>query len=167
MTKAALILAAVLAMLAAPCARAEGDKLPVAAPAWKLLDTEGKVVTSAQFKGKVVILDFWATWCVPCRTEIPGYIRLQSKYGPEGLVVIGVSVDTEGTAVVRKFMKDMGVNYLVLMSDDDILTAFNPPAYPTTYVIDRDGLIRSRKVGRMPPAEFEKKVLAVLRPPAP
>jgi len=141
---------------------------PVAAPGWKLKDVDGKPVDLGEFKGKVVILDFWATWCPPCRTEIPGYIVLQRKYAADGLVVIGVSVDTDGPAPVKKFMKEFGINYTIVMADDDIQNAYGPLlGYPTTFIIDRDGVIRDKKLGRMPAADFEKMVLAVLRPPAP
>jgi peroxiredoxin len=137
------------------------------APAWKLKDVDGKVVTSDEFRGKVVVLDFWATWCPPCRTEIPGYILLQKKYQADGLVVVGVSLDTDGTGPVKKFMKELGINYPIVMGDDAIVTAFSPiEGYPTTFIIDRDGQIRNKKLGKKPTADFEKELLAVLRPPA-
>jgi peroxiredoxin len=140
---------------------------PSPAPAWKLKDVDGNTVTLAQFKGKVVVLDFWATWCPPCRTEIPGYVALQKKYAADGLVIVGVSVDTDGVAPVKKFMKDIGINYVVVMGDDDIQNAYGPlQGYPTTFIIDRDGQIRDRKLGRKPAADYEKDVLAVLRSPA-
>ena len=78
------------------------------APAWKLKDLDGKLVKSSDFLGKVVILDFWATWCAPCKVEIPGFIALQKQYGDQGLVVIGVSLDRSGPAVVKRFMADLG-----------------------------------------------------------
>jgi peroxiredoxin len=158
---AALSLSAVSPMGAVPVP-------PKPAPAWKLMDVDGKPVSLAQFKGKVVILDFWATWCPPCRTEIPGYIALQKKYADEGLTVIGVSVDTDGTAPVKKFMKDFGINYVIVMADDDIQNAYGPlQGYPTTFIIDRSGQIRDRKLGRTHAEDYEKEVLAVLRAPAP
>jgi peroxiredoxin len=162
---AALSISAVAPLHAAPAVPASAL---ASAPAWKLKDVDGKPVELSQFKGKVVILDFWATWCPPCRTEIPGYIALQKKYADDGLVVIGVSVDTDGPGPVKKFMKDFGFNYMVVMADDSIQDAYGPiQGYPTTFIIDRDGHIRDKKLGRMPAAEFEKKVLAVLRPAAP
>jgi thiol-disulfide isomerase/thioredoxin len=135
------------------------------APAWRLRDPDGNPVSSDQFKGKVVVIDFWATWCVPCRIEIPGYIELQKKYAKDGLVIIGVSVDQEGPAVVKKFMADFGINYPIVMADDDIVNAFGGvDAYPTTYIIDRDGIIRDRKIGSESTAKFEKRILAWLKP---
>ena len=165
-------LAALLIADAAPLRAAAASPAvapaPLPAPAWKLKDVDGKAVELAQFRGKVVILDFWATWCPPCRTEIPGYIALQKKYAQDGLVVVGISVDTDGTAPVRKFVKDFGMNYTVVMADDTVQDAYGPlQGYPTTFIIDRDGRIRDKKLGRMPAAQFEQKVLAVLRPAAP
>ncbi len=135
-----------------------------AAPAWQLKDLDGKVVSSDQFKGKVVVIDFWATWCPPCRQEIPGYIALIKKYGPEGLVIIGVSLDQEGPAVVKAFGQKFGVNYPLVMADDAVQAAFGGmEAIPTTFLIDRTGQVRDRKVGAEPAAEYEKKIVAVLK----
>jgi thiol-disulfide isomerase/thioredoxin len=168
-TRAALL--ATLALLMAPPAilRAEPAHA-AAAPAWRLTDVDGNAVTSAQFKGKVLVLDFWATWCGPCKSEIPGYIALQKKYGPDGLVIVGVSVDEEGpgrAALVKKFMKTFGMNYTVVFSNDDVVGAFGGlDAIPTTFLIDRDGNIRDKKVGAEPAAEYERKILAILKPAA-
>jgi peroxiredoxin len=134
------------------------------APAWKLQDVDGKVVSSDQFKGKVVVLDFWATWCPPCRAEIPGYTELMRKYEKEGLVIIGASVDQGGAEVVKPFAQKMGINYPLVMADEAIATAFGATeAIPTTVIIDRDGQVRHRKVGAEETSEYEKTILSVLR----
>jgi thiol-disulfide isomerase/thioredoxin len=158
--------AAMACLLLAPVALLRADPVPPKpAPAWKLKDVDGKVVTSDQFKGKVVIVDFWATWCPPCRTEIPGYIALQKKYGADGLVVVGVSVDTDGVGPVKDFIKKFGINYPIVMADDDIQEAFGPlQGYPTTFIIDREGRVVNKKLGRSPAADYEKQVRAVLKP---
>jgi peroxiredoxin len=133
------------------------------APAWKLRDPDGKVVDSASFKGKVVVIDFWATWCPPCREEIPGYVELMRKHGAEGLVVVGVSLDQGGPAVVKAFAAKAGINYPLAMADDEIIAAFGGvEAIPTTFLIDREGIVRDRKVGAEPAAEYAKKVQALL-----
>ena len=118
-----------------------------AAPAWKLKDLDGKVVSSETFKGKVVVLDFWATWCPPCRAEIPGYVDLQKKYGKDGLVVIGVSLD-DGPAVVKTFVAKFGVNYQIVMGNEKTAEIFGGvEAIPTTFIIDRKGEVREIYTG--------------------
>jgi len=133
------------------------------APAWKLTDVNGKLVNSEEFKGKVVVVDFWATWCPPCREEIPGYIQLVKKYGKDGLVIVGVSVDEGGPAVVKSYMTKAGVNYPMVMANSEVAAAFGGvEVLPTTFLIDRNGQIRDRKEGSEATAEYEKKILAVL-----
>lgn len=133
------------------------------APAWKLKDVHGQSVSSAQFKGKVVVVDFWATWCGPCRQEIPGYIDLQRKYGKDGLIIVGVSLDQAGPTVVEEFVKKFAVNYQMVMGDDEVQAAFGGmEAIPTTFLIDRAGQMRDRKVGAEPTEEYERKIIALL-----
>ena len=140
------------------------DALPKlgAAPAWKLKDTEGKDVTFAQLKGKVVVVDFWATWCGPCRAEIPGYVAMQRKYG-DRLAIVGVSVDQGGPELVKAFGEKYGVNYPLVMADEAIQKAFGGiEAIPTTFLIDANGQIRDRKVGAEETETYEKKIASLL-----
>jgi len=134
------------------------------APAWKLKDLDGREVSSDQFKGKVVVVDFWATWCGPCIEEIPGYIALQKKYGPDGLVIVGVSMDRRGPAHVKQFAQAKGMNYTLVMGDEAVVEAFgNFQAIPTTFLISRDGRILNQKTGAAPAEEYEKLVQAALK----
>jgi peroxiredoxin len=144
---------------------AEKTQLPIVGPApdWKLRDLDGRLVTSADFKGKVVVLDFWATWCPPCRKEIPGYIDLYRKYGRGRLAIVGVSLDEGGPTVVKDFVQKFGVNYPVVMGDDAVQNAFGGmEAIPTTFLIDQRGQIRDKKVGAEPTEEYEKKIASLL-----
>jgi thiol-disulfide isomerase/thioredoxin len=134
------------------------------APAWKLKDLEGKEVSSAEFKGKVVVVDFWATWCPPCVAEIPGYIELQKKYGPQGFVIVGVSLDQKGPEHVKKFAESKGMNYPLVMGDDEVAAAFGGiEAIPTTFLINRTGQIVHQKTGAMAHDEYEKLVVQALK----
>jgi peroxiredoxin len=141
------------------------DSLPKIgpAPAWELQDVNGKPVSSEQFKGKVVVVDFWATWCLPCKMEIPGYIELVKKYEKDGFAMVGVSMDTEGPEVVKDFMQKNGLNYTVVMADEKVSAAFGGvEVMPTTLLIDRSGQIRDRKEGAEETATYEQKVKALL-----
>jgi peroxiredoxin len=152
------------ALLAAAALRAGDDFKAAPAPAWQLPDVDGRVINSDQFKGKVVVLDFWATWCPPCRAEIPGYVDLQRKYGRQGLAIVGVSLDRGGPDVVRRFLGDEKVNYQVVLGDDNIVGAFGGvEAIPTTFIIDRHGVVRYRKVGAMETARFEAVLESFLK----
>lgn len=158
----AAALALVITHTALSNAQADAAKQP--APAWELKDVNGKPVQSADFKGKVVILDFWATWCPPCRQEIPGFISLQKKYGKDGLTVVGVALDAEGAKVVAPFIKKNGINYPIVLGDDKVTRAFGGiEAIPTTFIIDREGNIVSKHVGFVPEATFEKEIKPLLK----
>jgi thiol-disulfide isomerase/thioredoxin len=139
---------------------------PTPAPSWTLKDVNGQDVSSAQFAGKVMVVDFWATWCGPCRVEIPGYIALQKKYGKDRLAIIGVSVD-QGPEVVKKFVQANGVDYQIVMADDEVVQAFGGEeginAIPTTFIIDREGKIRDRKLGAEETEEFEQRLATYLK----
>ena len=136
------------------------------APPWKLKDVDGKYISSNQFKGKVVIVDFWATWCPPCRAELPGLIALQKKYGKDGLVIIGISCDQDKNAplTVKTFMKGNGINFPVVMAEDDTQALFGGmDGIPTTFIIDRAGDIRDRTEGFQPSAVVEEAILKYLK----
>lgn len=135
------------------------------APAWQLQDVDGKTVRSSDFKGKVVILDFWATWCGPCRMELPGFVELQKKYEKQGLAVIGVSVDQINPAEVKAFAQQSGVNYPVVLADAKSTQTFGGvEAIPTTFVIDRAGRIVKQHLGFTEKEEFEKEIKPLLNP---
>jgi len=114
-------------------------------------------------KGKVVILDLWATWCPPCRKEIPGFINLYKKYKDKGLEIIGVAFDENGQEVVPPFMKTMGINYQVYLDGGDIARKYDLQAYPTTLVYGKDGKVASKHVGYVSEKEFEDELSNLLK----
>jgi thiol-disulfide isomerase/thioredoxin len=130
-----------------------------AAPQWTLKDLNGNPVNSTDFAGKVIVVDFWATWCGPCVEEVPGYVALQKKYGPDGLVVVGISLDRGGPARVRRFVENHGINYSIVMGDDATVESFGGfEGIPTTFLISRDGRIVHRKSGAWPHEDYERLV---------
>ena len=158
------IAAAVVAVLsfATPWSRAYAST--TAAPEWQLKDPDGQPVALSDFKGKVVILDFWATWCPPCRAEIPGFVALQKQYAAQGLTVVGVSLDTTGASVVKSFMQHLGMNYPVVIGDEKIAADYGGiSAIPTTFVIDRNGNIVTSHQGYASQVVFESEIRPLLK----
>lgn len=133
------------------------------APAWELADLNGKVVKSAEYSGKVIILNFWATWCGPCKMEIPDFKRLYDTYRDQGVEIIGVAMDREGKAKVAPFVTAAEINYPILLGARQIVTDYGPiTAIPVTYVLSQDGKIYKRYIGARPGAVFEQDIKALL-----
>ena len=123
-------------------------------------------MTLADYKGKVILLDFWATWCGPCKVEIPGFVDLQTRYGKDGLQVLGVSVD-DTLDKLTPYAAELKMNYPVLqgLGRDDVQDAFGPIwGLPTTFVIARDGKICAKHAGMSTKQQFEKEIKALLWP---
>ena len=143
------------------------DKERKAAPEFALKDADGKTVRLSDYKGKVVLLDFWATWCGPCKIEIPWLKEFQRKFRDRGFEIIGVSMDDEGWQVVKPFVAEIGINYRVVIGDDATAQLYGGvEALPTTFVIDREGKIAAVHVGLTGKGEIEHGILQVLGPPA-
>ena len=126
-------------------------------------DLDGKDVSLASFKGKVILLNFWATWCGPCKAEIPGFVELQDKYRND-LVVVGYSVDDKAPQA-RAFANEYKMNYPILLGDgrEDVQDAFGPIwGIPASFIISRDGKVCRKHLGIAPKAVFEKEIKALL-----
>ena len=133
-----------------------------AAPAFSLTELSGRRLNLADYKGKVVLLDFWATWCGPCRIEIPGLVKLQNRYRDQGLAVIGISMD-DGPEPVREFYREYSMNYPVVMGDSKIGELFGGIfGLPTTFLIGRDGRIYAKHVGAAHISVFEEEIQKLL-----
>ncbi len=117
------------------------------APNFTLVDTQGKKITLSDYAGKVVIVDFWATWCPPCRRGIPDLIDIQKQFKNK-VAVIGISVDTDTKSNVVPFMKSMGINYPVVFASSEVVQAYGGiEAIPTSFIIDKKGNISNQHVG--------------------
>jgi len=117
------------------------------APDFTLRGIDGKEYSLSDFKGKVVLLDFWAVWCPPCRASVPFFERLYEKYKDSGLVVIGISLDRRKD-VLKRYVQQMGVQYVILWDRDGMVAdLYNAYSLPTTLIIDPDGNVVVRRVG--------------------
>jgi peroxiredoxin len=137
------------------------------APEFTLKDADGKVVHLSDYRGKVVLLDFWATWCGPCKIEIPWFMDMQRKNKDRGFEVLGVSMDDEGWEVVKPFLADLQVNYRVVIGNDTTAQLYGGvDALPTTFLIDRGGKIAAVHVGLASKKDFEDGIEQLLQAPS-
>src|SRR5215469_85239 len=140
---------------------------PTPAPPFLVNDLEGGVVSTAAMHGKVVLLNFWASWCGPCRLEIPELIHLTEQY-KDKILVIGISMDDADPIEVHQFAKQIGINYPVIMASRELVRAYGGvPALPTTFVISPDGGVVQKHVGLAPGSLYEEEARALLKLPIP
>lgn len=133
------------------------------APDFTLKDINGNAMSLGDFKGKVVILDFWATWCPPCREEIPHFKELYTQYKEKGLEIIGVALDDGGLQDVKPFAEENGINYPILLGNDKVTRDYGGiKGIPTTFVIDRQGNIIEKFLGYRQKEVFEKIIKKLL-----
>jgi len=155
-----LALALVLLVLGA-CSKSGAVEIGSKAPDFTLTDIEGNNVSLAEFSGKVVIVDFFASWCPPCRMEVPDFIALMNEYGSGDFAMIGVAVEDLGAA--KSFGEKMKINYPVLVDDGKVSGAYGPiRSIPTTFVIGKDGNVARVYIGYREKAVFEKDIKELL-----
>jgi len=134
------------------------------APDFALQDATGHTVKLSDYRGKVVLLDFWATWCGPCKIEIPWFQEFERQNKDKGFAVIGVAMDDEGWDVVKPFAQQRGINYRLVMGDDSVAQRFGGvDALPTTFLIDREGRIAAVHVGLAGRRDFEDGIQELLQ----
>ena len=136
------------------------------APNFVLKNLHGKTVKLSDFQGKVIILDFWATWCPPCQAEIPHFVELQKDYGEKGLQIIGISLDRGRLKVVKSFARKYKINYPVLLGNIEVTQKYGGiRGIPTTFIIDQKGRIVKKFVGYRDKKIFESEIKKLLNIP--
>src|SRR5262249_19322281 len=133
-----------------------------AAPDFALHDANGAVVKLSDYKGNVVLLDFWATWCGGCKLEIPWYIEFEQKYRDQGLVSIGVAMDDEGWQTVKPYLEQHPINYPIVVADANLAQRYHVTNLPVTLLIDRDGRIADQHVGLVVKEKWEQAIQVLL-----
>jgi thiol-disulfide isomerase/thioredoxin len=133
------------------------------APDFSLESIEGPNMRLSDLRGKAVLLNFWATWCGPCKIEMPWFVDLQKQYGPQGLQIVGVAMDDASKDDIAKFAKDMGVNYPILIGKEAVGDQYGGvPALPETFLIGRDGKIVDKIIGLRGKSEIEDSIKKAL-----
>jgi thiol-disulfide isomerase/thioredoxin len=134
-----------------------------AAENFSLADPNGAPVKLSDYKGKVVLLNFWATWCGPCKVEIPWFIEFEKTYKDRGLVTLSVSMDDDGWKAVKPFMAQKAINYPVMVGNDRVAELYGGiDSLPTTFLIDREGRIASRHLGPVSKRDYEAEILKLI-----
>jgi peroxiredoxin len=165
---------AALALLLASCSRpsssptrelkSQGQRKP--APNFSLKDADGNVVNLADYRGKVVLVNFWATWCGPCEAEIPWFIEFEKKYKDQGFAVLGVSMDDDGWKSVRPYIASHKINYRIMIGSEVVSQQFGEiEALPTSFVLDREGRIASNHVGLVDKVDYQNEIVKLLQDP--
>lgn len=147
-------------------ASAVGNMKGQPAPEFALQSLDNKTVHLSDFHGKAVLLNFWATWCEPCKIEMPWFVDLQKQYGPEGLQIVGVAMDDASQQDIAAFAKNMGVNYPILIGKEAVGDSYGGVQFlPATFYIDRDGKVVDKIFGLKGRGEIEDGIKKILGPP--
>jgi peroxiredoxin len=163
----ACLLSGIAPAAAQAAAQESGQCDPKLKPAnlnFTLKDASGKQVKLGDFKGKLIVLNFWATWCVPCRAEIPALVEIQAKYARQGLQIVGVSID-DPAEKMQPFVEKYKINYqaLTALNNDAVLEAYGPMVVvPWTVIIKRDGTSCARHIGPVTKEAFDREIKALL-----
>lgn len=168
MPKLGWITVAAVAALLAGCSKATEEPLDVRikplverqpAPPFEMKDANGAMATLADYKGQVLLLNFWATWCVPCKAEIPWFQEFEGKFSAQGFHALGVSLDEEGWNVVKPYVEERKITYRMVIGDEQVSTLYGGiDSLPTTFLIDREGKIAAIHTGLVSKATYQKEI---------
>ncbi len=137
-----------------------------AAPDFTLKDANGRVVKLSDYRGKVVLLNFWATWCGPCKIEIPWFMEFEQTYKDRGFAVLGVSMDEDGWETVKPYIADKKVNYRVVLGDDTVGNLYGGiESLPTTFLIDQSGRVASVHIGLVSKKDYSTEIDHMMQKP--
>ncbi len=168
----------ILIVILSACQVSVRENEPIPAPDFTLPDINGNMINLSDFKGQVVLLDFWATWCIPCRQELPHFQKLHETYKDQGFAMIGISVDEAGAAIVKPFLEKYNIDYTNLISTleveklygdgtPEIKKKYGPiQGIPVTFIINRKGEIIQRYMGETPRRIFEAHITRLLQEPS-
>ena len=161
-----VVVGAALAILLAGCGakdRATAKASVKSAPDFTLKDVQGQVFRFSDTKGTVRLVDFWATWCAPCRQEVPMFKDLHALYGPKGFTLVGIAMDDEGVGKVKPYVDELKIPYLTLIGNEAVAKEFGGiVGFPSKFLVDREGRIVESWVGAVPRAVLEKKIQSLL-----
>jgi peroxiredoxin len=163
--------AATVALIVVSCSRpsnlptgelkSEGQRKP--APNFTLKDADGNPVNLVDYRGKVVLVNFWATWCGPCEMEVPWFVEFEQKYKDQGFAVLGVSMDDDGWKSVRPYVASHKINYRVVIGSEMVSQQFGEiEALPTSFVLDRQGRIASHHEGLVDKRDYQNEIVKLL-----
>lgn len=136
-----------------------------AAPEFSLEDSSGQIAKLSSYRGKVLVLDFWATWCHGCKEEIPWFAGFHQKYRARGVRVVGISLDEDGWKAVRPFVKTASIPYRIVLGNDDVSRKYKIEQMPDTFIIDRRGRIAAKYTGLVDKEDVDAKIRALLSEP--
>ena len=161
LVKRIVVLFIVAIVLLAGCTDRGGQSDTVASD-FSLKDMNGKTVRLSDYKGKVVLLEFWATWCPPCRASVPGLEKLHKAYKDKGLVLLAVAMDMGGDDEIRSYIKESGITYIVLKGTEDVATKYQVRSVPMMLVLNKEGKITKRYLGMGSDEDLEADIKASL-----
>jgi cytochrome c biogenesis protein CcmG/thiol:disulfide interchange protein DsbE len=141
--------------------KAEKDRKK--APEFALKDAQGRAVKLSDFKGKVVLLNFWATWCGPCKIEIPWFMDFEKRFKDRGFAVVGISMDEDGWEAVKPYLEEKKINYRVMIGTDEVADLYGGvQSLPTSFLVDQQGRIASVHVGLVSKSVYENEIVHLL-----